>query len=255
MKLTVDQVSVAIGTIRIVEKASLMVPQGGIVGLIGPNGAGKTTLLRTVYRRLRPLAGRVLLNEADVWTLSPRASAQQTGVVVQENNAGFEFTVREVAAMGRTPHKSLFAADNQADAAIVDEALARVKMAEMAERPFHTLSGGEKQRVLVARALAQQPKLLVLDEPTNHLDIRHQLELLELIRSLGITTLITLHDLNLAAAYCQTLFLLQGGKIVAQGAVAQVLSPQNIKHVFGVAARQEIDSENGRLRLHFSLPS
>ena len=255
MQLDVTAVSLAIGAARIVADVTLHVPPGEIVGLIGPNGSGKTTLLRSVYRRLRPVAGYIRLNDADVWQMSARQSAQHTGVVVQENSAGFEFSVQEVVALGRTPHKTVFAPDNQHDAHIVAQALAQVQMAAFAERPFATLSGGEKQRVLVARALAQQPKLLVLDEPTNHLDIRYQLELLELVRSLGITTLVTLHDLNLAAAYCHRLYLLHEGSIVANGRVADVLTTENIARVFHVLAIPGTHPQTGQLQLTFSLPT
>ena len=151
---------------------------------------------------------------------------------MQETPSDFAFTVAEVVQMGRTPHKGMLSSDTQDDARIVAAALLRVNMLGFAERQFNTLSGGEKQRVLVARALAQQPKFLVLDEPTNHLDIHYQLEILELVRSLGITTLVTLHDLNLAAAYCQRLYLLQAGQIVAAGSPGQVLTPALLRKVF-----------------------
>ena len=217
MKLAVNEVSVAIDSRRIVEEIDLHVEPGEIVGLIGPNGSGKSTLLRSVYRLLKPVAGYVQLGEDDVWKLSARESARRTGVVVQETPSDFDFTVREVVEMGRTPHKGLLEADNARDAQLVQSALERVNMTAFAGRSFNTLSGGEKQRVLVARALAQEPKLLVLDEPTNHLDIRYQLEILNLVRGLGITTLVTLHDLNLAAAYCHRLYLLANGRIVMAG--------------------------------------
>jgi len=158
MKLEVNEVAVAIASRRIVNEVSLQVAPGEIVGLIGPNGSGKSTLLRSVYRLLKPVAGYVQLGGEDVWKLSARESARRTGVVVQETPSDFDFTVREVVEMGRTPHKGLLEADNQRDMAIVTDALRRVNMSTFGERSFNTLSGGEKQRVLVARALAQEPK-------------------------------------------------------------------------------------------------
>ena len=251
MQLEVNNVAVQIDSRRIVEEIALQVGPGEIVGLIGPNGSGKSTLLRSVYRLLRPVVGYVQLGGDDVWKISARESARRTGVVVQETPSDFEFTVAEVVEMGRTPHKGLLEADNQRDEQIVQEALRRVNLAEFGERSFNTLSGGEKQRVLVARALAQQPKLLVLDEPTNHLDIRYQLEILNLVRSLGITTLVTLHDLNLAAAYCHRLYLLAAGRIAVAGAPEEVLTPEWVRSVYGVEAVRGQHPITGRLQLAF----
>jgi len=156
--------------------------------------------------------------------------------------------------MGRTPHKGLLEADNQHDTQIVQEALRRVNLSALASRHFNTLSGGEKQRALVARALAQEPKLLVLDEPTNHLDIRYQLEILTLVRGLGITTLVTLHDLNLAATYCQRLYLLAEGRIVTAGPPETVLTSAWLRAVFGVEAYCGAHPVTGQLHLVFMAP-
>ena len=234
------------------KEVSLKVEPGEIVGLIGPNGSGKSTLLRSVYRMLKPVSGLVHLGDDDVWQLSAKASAQRTGVVVQESSSEFEFTVAEVVAMGRTPHKKPFQRDTATDTDVCHDALERVSMTAFSQRLFSTLSGGEKQRVLVARALAQEPKLLVLDEPTNHLDIHYQLELLELIKSLGITTLVTLHDLNLAANYCQRLYLLSSGQIVASGETHKVLTPEQLRETFGVEAAPYTHPVTGNLQLSFS---
>jgi iron complex transport system ATP-binding protein len=216
MQVNAQQIVVELSGQRIVREVSLNVATGEIVGLVGPNGSGKSTFLRTIYRVLRPLAGRILLDTREVWKMSARETARSTGVVVQEALSEFEFTAREMVQMGRNPHRGLLDRDTAEDTLIVNEALQRVHMLAYGERAFTTLSGGEKQRVLVARALAQQPQLLVLDEPTNHLDIQHQFALLELVCSLKMTTLVTLHDLNLAAAYCQRLYVLSEGQIVAE---------------------------------------
>ncbi len=252
MLLELFSVSVAIETKRIVEDIHLRVEPGEIVGLIGPNGSGKSTLLRSVYRMLRPEAGTVRLGDEDVWKMSARESARRTGVVVQETPSDFEFTVSDVVMMGRTPHKGLLEMDDQHDEAMVVAALQQVGMLAFSTRLYGTLSGGEKQRVLMARALAQQPQLLVLDEPTNHLDIRYQLEVLDLVRRLGLTTLVTLHDLNLAAAYCHRLYLLYAGRIVASGSPNAVLTPENVRDVFGVEAFIGQHPTRGHLQLSFS---
>lgn len=251
LPLDVSAVSISIETKRIVEDIHLRVEPGEIVGLIGPNGSGKSTLLRSVYRMLKPEAGYVRLGESDVWKMSARESAQHTGVVVQESASDFEFTVNDVVMMGRTPHKGLLELDSPQDEDIVVAALRRVNMLSFANRYYGTLSGGEKQRVLMARALAQQPKLLVLDEPTNHLDIRYQLEILDLVQHLGLTTLVTLHDLNLAAIYCDRLYMLKAGHIVASGSPLEVLTPHNLRDVFEVEAFIGTHPTSGHLQLSF----
>ena len=252
MKLELSQICIDIEAKRIVQEVNLKVDSGEIVGLIGPNGSGKSTLLRSVYRMLKPAAGFVHLGDNDVWQLSAKRSAQRTGVVVQEHSSEFEFTVAEVVEMGRTPHKQAFEHDTSEDMDICRDALARVDMTAFSTRLFSTLSGGEKQRVLVARALAQEPKLLVLDEPTNHLDIHYQLELLELITSLGITTLVTLHDLNLAANYCHRLYLLSQGHIAASGMAHEVLTPKQLQETFNVDATPYTHPVTGKLQLSFA---
>jgi iron complex transport system ATP-binding protein len=251
MRLDARQVTVALAGQHVVRDICLHIEAGEIVGLVGPNGSGKSTLLRTIYRVLRPIAGKIQLNADDVWKLSARERARRTGVVVQESLSEFEFTVREVVLMGRTPHKGILDRETSEDEQLVTQALKRVQMLAFSERSYTTLSGGEKQRVLVARALAQQPKLFILDEPTNHLDIQHQLELLELIRSLGMTTLLTVHDLNLAATYCQRLYLLSHGQIVAEGRPEEALTPEMIRQVFKVGAVAGRHPLTGSLQLSF----
>jgi len=182
MRLAVHDVTVTIEQATIVTDARLTVEPGEFVGLVGPNGSGKSTLLRTIYRALRPVLGAVRVGGDDVWDLSARASAQRTAVVVQETTADFDFTVIDVVSMGRNPHKGAFDRDSAGDERICLDALERVGIGAFVDRDFATLSGGEKQRVFVARAIAQETQVLVLDEPTNHLDIRFQLELLDLVR-------------------------------------------------------------------------
>ncbi|GAB2463042.1 MAG: ABC transporter ATP-binding protein [Comamonas sp.] len=221
---------------HIVRDVSLHAARGEFVGLLGPNGSGKSTLLRMVYRILRPAGGQVAVDGRDVWLGSARDNARRMAVLAQENAGEFDLRVRDVVLMGRTPHQPPFARDSEEDFRIVAQALRRTDAEALAERMFSTLSGGEKQRVLMARALAQQAPLLVLDEPTNHLDIRHQFELMNLIRRLGLTTLAALHELPLAAHYCDRLYLLHHGALVAEGTPAQVLTPETIAAVYGVRA-------------------
>lgn len=237
---------------KIVRDISLQIGAGEFVGLIGPNGSGKSTLLRTIYRILRPDAGHVILNGEDVWQQSARAVAQQTAVVAQETQVEFSFTVQQIVAMGRNPHKGMFDRDTVEDLAIIKAALERVDMQAFHDRDFLTLSGGEKQRVLIARALAQQTPFIILDEPTNHLDIRYQLEILELIKALDVTKLAALHDLNLAAAYCDRIYLLRDGQMLASGSPHDVLTPDLIKEAYGVHAEVGQHPITGQLHLAFA---
>ncbi|MFG2725406.1 ABC transporter ATP-binding protein [Streptomyces canus] len=246
MRLDIEGVSVE-GILRDVR---LDVPDGAFVGLVGPNGSGKSTLLRCVYRALRPAGGAVRLDGDDVHTMDPRAAARVLAALPQESSAEFDFTVAEVVAMGRLPHRGRTAA---ADEEICADAMDRTGVRHLADRGFLALSGGEKQRVLIARALAQQPRVLVLDEPTNHLDIAHQLDVLSLVRGSGLTVLAALHDLNLAAAHCDLLYVIAGGRTVASGPPHDVLQPALLAEVFGVRAHPVRHPETGALQLLFDL--
>jgi iron complex transport system ATP-binding protein len=252
MRVRAEGVAVEIGGHRIVSDGVLRAEPGTMVGLIGPNGSGKSTLLRTVYRALRPVAGRVLLGDDEVWRLTARAAARRTAVVLQDDPTEFEFTVREVVELGRVPHKRLLVRDTAADWAVVADALARAGVAGLADRLVSTLSGGERQRVFLARALAQQTPVLVLDEPTNHLDVSAQLQLLELLHRIPATVVAALHDLNLAAAYCDEVYVLVAGRVVTSGPVRDVLTPELIARVYGVTAHCSTNPLTGRLSLHFA---
>ncbi len=251
MKLDVQNISWSVDERKIVDQVLLDVQAGEFVGLLGPNGCGKSTLLRTIYRVLKPDVGLVTLDGDDVWKMSPREVAQRTAVVAQERGSEFDFTVHEMVMLGRNPYKGLFDEDTRTDYALAEAALRQVNMLHFAKRNVRTLSGGEKQRVLVARALTQQANFLVLDEPTNHLDIRYQLEILTLVKELNVTTLAALHDLNLAAHYCDRIFLLQEGRVVASGTPEEVLQPDLIRKVYQVDAWVEHHARTNRLQVTF----
>ncbi|REK90858.1 ABC transporter ATP-binding protein [Streptomyces inhibens] len=236
MNVDIEDLHVGYAGRNVVAGVHLMAAAGEIAGLVGPNGSGKSTVLRTVYRHLRPTAGRVLLAGADLRTLTPGQTARRVAALPQERGSDFELTVREVVAMGRTPYKRAFAGEDRADRESVARALAAVGLAGADTRRFSALSGGERQRALLARAFAQDPDVLVLDEPTNHLDVRHQIELLALLREQRRTTLISLHDLNAAASLCDRLHVLHDGRVVASGPPREVLTPQLLAEVFGVRA-------------------
>jgi iron complex transport system ATP-binding protein len=249
--LDLQDVTVEIAGRRIVEQVSLAA-DGEVVGLVGPNGSGKSTILRTVYRVLRPVAGRVIADGRDLWSISAREAARTTAAVVQDGPGDLELSVAEYVATGRVPHGRLLGGDTAGDRQAVAAAMASAGVEDFADRDVTTLSGGERQRVHLARALAQEPCILVLDEPTNHLDVRHQLELLELVRDLRVTTLITLHELNLAAAYCDRIVVLCEGEVVGSGTPQDVLTPELLLQVFGVRAACLTNPLTGRMNLVFS---
>ncbi|MCX5206480.1 ABC transporter ATP-binding protein [Streptomyces sp. NBC_00237] len=251
MRIDVTGLSVDISTTRLVHDISLHATTGQFVGLVGPNGSGKSTLLRTVYRALRPTTGTVLLDGDDLYAMSARESARRVAALPQEAATEFDFTVAEVVAMGRVPHQRALARTTSQDLDACTTALTQVGAAHLADRGFLTLSGGEKQRVLIARALAQQPRALILDEPTNHLDIAQQLEVLALVRRSGLTVLTALHDLNLAALHCDLLYVIESGGIVASGAPHDVLTPDLLADVFGVRAHRVRHPETGAVQLLF----
>lgn len=242
------------GAKTLLHNTSFDLQAGRILGVVGPNGAGKTTLLRMLYRFHRPTTGLVCLDGDDIWGLSARAVAQKVAAVLQEQPGDFALAVGDIVALGRVPHRRGFAgASGSRDKDIVAEALARLELDGLADRHLGTLSGGERQRVIVARALAQEPRVLILDEPTNHLDIRHQLEVLELIRNLPLTIVTSLHDLNLAADLCDDILLLQAGHCVGFGPPSEVLTEGAVSTAFHVFARHELLSESKTNHLTFHL--
>lgn len=251
MKLVAENISVEVEKKTILSNVGVEVSAGEFVGLIGPNGSGKSTLLKSIYRAMKPNAGWISLDGDDVYRLSARENAQRMAVVRQESSVEFDFSVMEIVMMGRSPHKRLFQSDSEADSQICEEALVRVGMESYATRSFFSLSGGEKQRVLIARALVQRAKFLVLDEPTNHLDVRYQLQVMDLVRTLGITVLSALHDLNIAAMYCDRLYVINGGKIVASGPPEDILHPRLIRDVFGVETEVTTHPITGKKHVYF----
>ncbi|MGW5383503.1 ABC transporter ATP-binding protein [Nocardia sp. NPDC003963] len=254
MQVRIADLTVAIDGREIVGGVDLEAASGDVVGLVGPNGSGKSTILRCLYRALVPSGGTIRIGEHELAGLSRRQSAQQVAALAQESGAEFDFTVAEVVALGRAPFKygnqPLTAAEHE----LCRAAMARMDITHLAHRGILGLSGGERQRVLIARALVQQPRILILDEPTNHLDLRHQIELLGLLRTAAPTVLVVLHDLNLAAAACDRIAVLSGGRLATVGPPSQVLTRDLIAEVFGVEISVVEHPLTGAPQILYALP-
>ncbi len=245
----VGSIRFAYGPRRLFEGLSLVIRPGEMVGLIGPNGSGKTTLLRLMSGVLSPEAGEIRADGRSVATLPPRERARRIGVVPQESRLAFEFSALEVVLMGRAAHWGLLGVEGAADLAAARRAMERTGTLPHANRLIGRLSGGERQLVFVARALAQEPALLMLDEPTAFLDIRHRLEIYALLKDLnaaeGLTVVTTSHDINLAARYCPRLILLKDGRIVADGPTEAVFREEILSEVYGTPLRVLRDADTG----------
>lgn len=236
---------------RVLDAASLTVRPRAILGLLGPNGSGKTTLLRLLSGTLTPDAGRVTIEGTPLASLSRRDLARRIAVVPQETHSAFDFTVLDIVLMGRYPHLGAFELEGAQDLAIARDALAATGTAAFETRRFGTLSGGEKQRVVVASALAQASDVLLLDEPTASLDLGFQFEVAGLLERLnrerGVTMVVSTHDLNLTAALCTELALIKEGRILAQGATADVLTASNVRTLYGVDADVQFHPRAGHV--------
>jgi iron complex transport system ATP-binding protein len=251
----------AAGAPLVVDGVSLRLAEGALAGILGPNGSGKTTLLRLLSGTRRPTAGRVLLGDRPLDQLSRRDAARQIAVVPQETELAFEYSAIEIVLMGRHPHLGVFTVEGPGDIRIAQDAMAATGTSHLAERLFHQLSGGEKQRVVIAAALAQiglghsalaAPAVaLLLDEPTASLDLGYQLEISALLQRLnrdhGVTMAISTHDLNLAASICRELIMVRDGRVLAAGPTADVLTPENIAQLYDVEADVRIHGDTGHM--------
>lgn len=239
-----ENLSYSYGRKVVLDGVSVTVPEYGTLGLVGPNGSGKTTLLRTLYGSLQPSGGAVSVDDRLLRRLSRRTLSKTLAVVAQEHPSDLPMIVADLVMLGRMPHQGLSSRPSAEDERIVEDALRQVGVLHLAGRNFSELSGGERQRVLIARALAQEATHILLDEPTNHLDIRFQHDVLDLLACLPTSCAVVLHDLNLAARYCDHVLIMQDGRVVAQGAPADVFTPEILEPVYGIQVRRvDIDGE------------
>ena len=251
MEIKTLDVEAYLGGSHILKGLSINANKEEFVGIIGPNGSGKSTLLKCIYRTLKPSTGTIFLDGKNIKDLSVKESAKQMAVVSQHNNYNFDFMVSDMVLMGRSPHKKFIEKDNAEDYKIMKESLEKVGMKDYANRSFSTLSGGEKQRIILARALAQKTQCLILDEPTNHLDIKYQLQFMSTVKKLGITVISAIHDLNIAALYCDKIYALKSGKIVSYGTPKEVLTKELINSLYDIDAKVTEDEETGILNVMY----
>ncbi len=249
--LTVKNLEFSLGKKKILNGVSFEVPKGKFVGIIGPNGAGKSTLLKNIYGVHDFSKGEVFLNGQSIKKMSGKERAQRIAALSQEEDHQFDFSVEKIVEMGRYPYKKFFEEYSDEDKMIVHEMLHKTGMADYSHRDFNTLSGGEKQRVLISRALAQKTDFLILDEPTNHLDIGYQLQIIDLIKHLGITVLAALHDLNIAAIFCDYIFVMKDGKIAGEGTPEEVLVPELLKDIFGIECYVGKNPINSKVQISY----
>lgn len=252
MNIQTDNIQVSFGSKTILQDISLAIQDKEFVGIIGPNGSGKSTFLKCLYRVLQPNGGKIFFDGTEMSSLSHRDTALKMAVVAQHSTVNFDFSVLEMVLMGRSPYKGLLDRDQIDDYEIARHALAQVGLSDFESRNFNTLSGGEQQRVILARALAQRTECLVLDEPTNHLDIKYQLELMTIVKRLDATVVSAIHDLNLAAIYCDRIIALKDGHIVCSGTPQDVLSSDTIRHIYGVSAMVQT-LPDGRLNIIYNM--
>lgn len=243
MEILAKDIGFSIGSNDILKGVSIKVDKNEFIGVIGPNGSGKSTFLKCIYRILKPNSGCIMIDNKYLDDITIKESAKKMAVVSQHNYYNFDFSVEEVVLMGRSPHKKRLERDNAKDYEIVKDSLKKVGMLDFRNRNFSTLSGGEQQRVILARALAQQTKCLILDEPTNHLDIKYQIQLLNIVKELNVTIIAAIHDLNIAAMYCDKLCVIKDGEVIASGTPREVLTKEFIKEVYEVDAEIVEDSK------------
>ena len=251
MSLAVKNLDYEIGNERILDQISLEIKEGEFVGLVGPNGCGKSTLLKHIYRTYKPKGQTVFLDGKDIMDLSAKKLAGELAVMAQENQLEFDFTVRDMVMFGRYAHKKFLEGDTAKDRELCEKCLREVGLSGYEIRSYLSLSGGEKQRVLLARVLMQESRYIVLDEPTNHLDVSYQYQIMDILRNQDVTVFSSIHDLNLAALYCDRIIFLYQGKMVDCGTPEEVLTKENIRKYFGIEAQVTRNAATGKMQIYY----
>ena len=251
MSLKVKSLDYEIGGNEILQAVSLEIQKGEFVGLVGPNGCGKSTLLKNIYRTLKPKHNTVFIDGNDVLGLSSKKLALELAVMAQENNMEFDFQVRDMVMFGRYARRKFLQDDSRQDRDLCKKLLNEVGLSGYEERSFLSLSGGEKQRVLLARALMQESSYMILDEPTNHLDISYQYQIMDTLKKQKITVFSSVHDLNLASLYCDRIIFMYKGKVVDQGRPEEVLTAENLWEFFHIKAQITRNTATGKQQIYY----
>lgn len=251
MKLEVKDITYSIDSKLIVDGVSLGIEEGMFVGLLGPNGCGKSTLLKNIYKVYKPDSGAVYIDGKNVAELSSKDTAHEMSVMQQENNVEFDMVVYDMVMLGRFSHQKMFNNDKKKEKKIVMDAIKEVGLEGYEQRSFLSLSGGEKQRTLVARALVQQAPLIILDEPTNHLDIGYQYQIMNILKRQNLTVFSSIHDLNVAACYCDRIVFMKKGHLIDVGTPEEMFVPEKIFNLFGVNTQIMTNSVTGKPNIIF----
>lgn len=251
MELKIKKLNVKLGENHIIKNLDLHIKEKEFIGIIGPNGSGKSTVLRTIYRALKPKSGIIKINGKNMKAISLRETAKEMAVVAQHNEQDFNFSVLDMVLIGRSPHKKFLERDTLEDYRIAKESLKKVEMEDFIDRNYNTLSGGEKQRIILARALAQDTNCLILDEPTNHLDIKYQIQFMSIAKELDITVISAIHDLNMAALFCDKIYVLNEGEIIKYGSPKQVITEELIEKLYGVNSKIFHDREDDTINIMY----
>lgn len=251
MRLHVDKLNYQIDGTQILNEISLGVAEGEFVGLIGPNGCGKTTLLKNIYRTYKPGRNVVYLDGTDIMTLTSKEMAREMAVMAQENQVEFDVEVMDMVMFGRYSHRKFLEGERREDVELCRKCIREVGLQGYERRSYLSLSGGEKQRVLLARALVQESPLIVLDEPTNHLDVRFQYQIMQTLKRQNITVFASIHDLNIAAMYCHKIILMNQGRIVKIGTPEEVITEENMEEIFQVRAQVTVNGITGKVQIYY----
>ena len=251
MNLSVENITVKINKVDIVKSISLHAQKGDFVGILGPNGSGKSTFLKSIYGVLNYDNGCIKLDGKDIKTISLSDIAKDMAVVGQFNTINFDLSVFDILLMGRSPHLGTWKKESEEDYKIALNAIKKVGMEKSLDRSFATLSGGEKQRVVLARALTQQPQVLILDEPTNHLDIKYQIEILSLVKDLGICVVAALHYLSLAAQFCNEIYIIKHGELIAKGKPKDIITANMVKEVYEIDCDIVYNENTGAMMISY----
>lgn len=251
MQIRLENLSFKLAAKKILKTITLNFKEEKFTGIIGPNGSGKSTMLKCIYRTLEPSGGTIYIDNQNIKNYSVKETARKQAVLAQHNFCNFDFEVLDIVLMGRSPYKSAMEDDNAEDYFIANECLKIVGMESFAHSSFNCLSGGEQQRVMLARALAQQTECLILDEPTNHLDIKYQLQLLNIVKHRQVTVIAALHDLNIAAMYCDRLVAIKDGDIVGMGTPQELLTEEFIYDLYEVRSSVYINPRTQRMNIAY----